>query len=536
MKSGSAAALAAALVLSGCATTAYLRTGGEPGRVDAQIVQASRRAAIGSPESLADAARILHAGGVLRDARAAGLQYIGATLYASLFPALDSPFPKGSGASEDAVFTAFPFFAAVMPAMLALDLPAPLDDASLSAFDTALAQADILITGSALPPYFRGVIMLRRSRPVEARALFEASLARAPGFYPAALKLSSLIIAGDSPPSELALLQQLAAALPTPVMRLDALARAFLAADKPDQAADAAAQGLLLAPDDPQFALLRARALDALGSWSPAVRIINALLARIPDNHEAILEKARILHEKGSNTAEALRLLNDAGSRFPSEPSFPELRGRILLETGRTDEGLAALTAALNIEPARHSTLTLLLLQAVRVGRWNEASTWLERIPESARSTDDLRLAWRLAMGLGDHAKAVDFARALEGRAGGAAAAALEARSLNASGQPTQARAVVDAALPQAGSALRSELHTIRALAGSPDPASDLRHALMENPDNTEALVSLSELLASRQDFRKAAEYARHAAELAPDDAGLARRARDLDALASTGK
>jgi Flp pilus assembly protein TadD len=488
---------------------------------------------MGSPVSLAYAARILDAQGVQGDPRAAGLRHIGSTLYARLFPDLRSPFPAGTQASDDAALAAFPFLAAVMPALNALDQPGTLDDAALASFETALARADVLITGSALPPYLRGEIRIRRSRPAEARAFFETSLARLPGFYPSALKLSGLIIAGGSAPSELPRLQQLAAALPTPAMRLAALSRAYLAAGKPDEAADAAAQGLLLVADDARFALLRAQALDAQGNWYQAVRVLDALLQRVPDDSEAILEKARILHQQGGNSAEALRLMEDAQSRFPSDPSFPELRGRILLEEGRMEECAAALAEALAIEPARPSTLTLLLRLAVQNGQWEEASTFLDRIPASARSTDDLRLGWKLATGLGDYSRAAVFARFLKARGGGAAAMALESRSLNAAGFPARALAEIDAALPQAGDALRSELYTIRAQAGSTDPAGDLRHALHYNPDNIEALVSLSDLLASQHDFRRAAAYARHAAGLSPDDAGLAQRARDLDALAS---
>ncbi len=253
VKSGSAAAIVAALVLAGCATTAPPQTGGGPTSADEQIQQAARLAAFGTPDSLAGAARILSTDSALRDARAAGLQTIGAALYASLFPALESPFPKATPSSTDAAFAAFPFFAAVMPALGALENPAPPDAAALDGLETDLTHADALMADSPLPPYLRGEIRLQRSQPAEARALFEASLSRAPGFSPAALKLSALILAGGGAAAELPLLQKLAAGLPTSAMRLDVLARAYLAAGKPDQAADAAAQGLLRCSGRPAF-------------------------------------------------------------------------------------------------------------------------------------------------------------------------------------------------------------------------------------------------------------------------------------------
>ncbi len=535
MRSGAAALMVAALVLTGCATPAPRTADDGKARVDSEVTAAALLVGIGSPQSLDDAARILGQQGIARDPRAAGIADFGAGLWAKLLPALDNPFAGAAPASEDDAVAAFPFLGTLGTAVRALELPAPADEATLAALDDSLAQTEGFFGGSALVPYLRGRMMLLRGKPVRARELFETSWSRAQGFYPAAAEISALILANGTASTELALLQKLAAALPSP-QRFDVLARAYLETGKPDRAADAAAQGLLAAPDDPHFALLRAEAIDAQGNWYEATRILDALLQFAPDQPAAILVKARIIYEREKNAAQALQILQDARTRYPADPGFPELQGRILLETGRAADGVAALTQALAIEPARHTTLTLLLRQAVQAGSWNEASSYLDRIPESARSPDDLRLAWRMATGMGDHARAAGFARDLESRGAGAAAMALEARSLIASGQTAKALGVVDAALPQADAALRSELYAIRAAAGSADPASDLRHSLQIDPDNAEALVALSDLLVSQQDFRKAAGYARHAAELSPDNAALAARAAALEAQAETQK
>ena len=76
-----------------------------------------------------------------------------------------------------------------------------------------------------------------------------------------------------------------------------------------------------------------------------------------------------------------------------------------------------------------------------------------------------------------------------------------------------------------------SELHYLRSQAGSADPLLDLRAALKENPDNTEALTAIADVLAGQKEYRKAAEYAKRAASLAPDDPALARKAQDLQKL-----
>ena len=81
-----------------------------------------------------------------------------------------------------------------------------------------------------------------------------------------------------------------------------------------------------------------------------------------------------------------------------------------------------------------------------------------------------------------------------------------------------------------------SELHYLRSQAGSADPLQDLRAALKENPDNAEALTAIADVLARQNEYRKAAEYAKRAAALAPYDSALAQKAQDLQKLVPSGQ
>ena len=150
-------------------------------------------------------------------------------------------------------------------------------------------------------------------------------------------------------------------------------------------------------------------------------------------------------------------------------------------------------------------------------GRWDEALSWLAQIPDASRSARDMRLAWQAATGKGDHAQALDLAKGLAALQPGPDATALEARSLLSLDQKSPAMQMIDSALPAAtDGALRSELFLLRSRADSDDPLRDLRSALNENPDNGEALTAIAELFAMQKDYRKAMEYARRAAVLAP--------------------
>jgi tetratricopeptide (TPR) repeat protein len=162
----------------------------------------------------------------------------------------------------------------------------------------------------------------------------------------------------------------------------------------------------------------------------------------------------------------------------------------------------------------------------------------LAQIPEKALTAALLRMAWQVETSLGDHSRAVLYAKSLERIKGGARPLVLEARSLVAAGQAEQAMEVVTRALTVAETpALRAELLTIRAAAGSDDPMRDLRSALLVDPENQEALIAISDLFEKQQDYRKAAAFAKQAAELSPQNAGLAQKAMELQRRAeSTGR
>ncbi len=168
-------------------------------------------------------------------------------------------------------------------------------------------------------------------------------------------------------------------------------------------------------------------------------------------------------------------------------------------------------------------------------GSWDNAAAWLDQVPEDARGPRELELAWRIYTGLGDHDKALASAQRLFRATSDPHALTLEVRSMTAVGRPRDALVLIDHQLltRENPAPLASELHYLRSQAGSDDPLRDLRTALVENPDNSEALQAISDALAAQKDYRKAMEYARRAAALSPGDAALAQKAADLQKLAA---
>lgn len=542
---GAAPMLLAALVLAGCSTVGPSpdESGGSVpadtfshfGTGESLLGHAVNLMAAATPASLAEGIRLAAAADEMGAMGAAGAGILGRTLLRRLYPESAGSTPE-TGLTWDNARITSPFLERIAPALVLLDPHAAADDARDTALRAELAEAANLKTGSPLPPFFQGLLLEKSSGPLaDARVKFEAALKLSPTFSPAAAELARTIIGSGSAPSELPLLQHLASLLPTEPQRFAALARGALAAGRPEVAADAAAQGLLRAPGDPAFVLLRAQALAAGGDWYQSLWVLDALLRLRPDLSDATLLKARLLHDNAENDPEALAVLADAEARYPADASFPELRARILLDEGRTGETVTALRHAHELAPENLGILSLLVSTSAYAGQWNEAASWLAQIPAPARTAEHLRLGWEISTGLGDHAQALASALLLFRMTRSVEALALEARSMLATGRPADALVVIDHGLlaMDPPPPLASELHFLRSQAGSADPLLDLRTALRENPDNAEALAAIADVLAGQKDYRKAMEYAKRASALAPDNAALARKARELSKLAA---
>jgi Flp pilus assembly protein TadD len=320
----------------------------------------------------------------------------------------------------------------------------------------------------------------------------------------------------ESPPEDAASLRRQAA---------DALAEGQLAL-----AQKQSARALELEPHEPESLLLRARVLAASGSWPPALRLLE--LEPVAGLAEAILLRAEILAVHAREEQQALELLRGAQNSHPADARLPELEGRILLSTGRESEGSEALRRALELEPDREPALRLLLEQAVRAERWEEAAGYLERLNASEGSETDQVLAYRAQARLGRTEQALAFAARLY--AARPEAYAVEyASALLATGDGEQALHVVDKHLGASAPLLSSRLLVVRAEAleaRDPDLAMQaLQQALALDPANFPALVRLGELYAARRDYRRARQYLRLALELDPTNAELSARLEGLN-------
>lgn len=539
-----AAALLAAALLAGCAGAPKQDQEAErASRIQANLRIAENLTEVASTQSLTRASQLLATQELTGEPATAELATFGGRLWGSLYPDLPNPYPASSGSPADALPPGSKFFQLMGPA-LALLAPGPVpDDSHAADIMTGLTAADNINSDSTLPPYLQALLLGRQQKPADAiRPLYDECLRRDPGFYPAKLGAIQTAIDQGTAAAELPLLMKYAGELPTQILVQTATARISLAGGQPRQAADAAARALLLAPDSTDLLILRARAFDSAGDWYQALSILDSLLTVAPNNGMALIMKATILFEKAGNPDGAMKILSEVEAKFPADPAFPELRGRILLARGNSTDGEAALQAALKLDPSRVSTLALLADVAARAGRWQEAAGYLQRIPDRQRSSGMFELGWQIAMKLADYEQALGYAQTLEKRGGGDDALLYRVRTLVAAARPQEAEEQATADLKVATTpAVRGSLYFLRAQAarqtgGDADAVmTDLRAALNQNPDDHDALLAIADALSGAHEYRKALAYLKHAQELSPDDADIRARVSDTARLAEPG-
>jgi Tfp pilus assembly protein PilF len=408
-----------------------------------------------------------------------------------------------------------------------------LPEAAAAQARQALEQASAGFPRSALPAYLLGLFLQLQGEPAQAAARFQASLGIADSFYPARVRLAAVELSLGRPAEAATSLTRVLSVLPESLDLRRQLVEAQLESGAGDPALAGSAQLLLREPDNPEFLLLRSHALLAGGQWSQALKPLGLLLAAHPDSGEALLLQARILFDHARQEEPALQTLAAAAKRFPDDPRFTELAGRILLDSDRESEGLRELGRALQMEPERASSLRILLAYWAGKKRWLAAAAYAPRLLAQQPTREDLLLASRVYQGLGDAAELRATAGRLYALDPAPPNAALYAAALAGDGMNEEALRLAEQALPGADSESRSRLLGAKAQAlATRDPEQAvalLQQALDADPDNLQALRLLAELYAARLEYRKARQYLRQAVHLAPQDAGLRLRLEEAE-------
>jgi tetratricopeptide (TPR) repeat protein len=298
-----------------------------------------------------------------------------------------------------------------------------------------------------------------------------------------------------------------------------------------DEAETLIAEELLRDPGAHELLLLRSEILETRGDWRQALKPVDLVLKLQPDYRPAQLRKARLLAAYLRDPEAVLSYLRELDTAGDLE--LLELSGRVLLASGRHEEGLKQLKAALALEPGRVTVLRVLARDAADTRLWLQAEEYLARLPEESRNEADWLLAHRIYTSLGDNGTALQIAGRLYDQGAHPEYTLLYANTLLAAERRATLRAFITRTLETSPDAeIKSGLLYLQAQlvpADDPQRLRLLQFSLLANPDNPDTLAAIAALYLKQGETRKARNYLRHAVTLNPTNAALAVQLRQLE-------
>jgi predicted Zn-dependent protease len=299
--------------------------------------------------------------------------------------------------------------AAVLACLLSAEpLPVPAEVADLLGRAAGAAPAEaVRLLASATHPVLlvaRAQAHQRAEHPAEAEADFRAAIAADSTLRPAHLGLAQCLAArldwlGAS---------RAAAAAIDPV-HADAAALGFLAgvalrAEDWRLATVAAQQGILRFPDDERLRRIELAVLVQAGRAEEARQAALALVARQPGEAELWRQLAWAAQETGRDD-EALAALEAALLTTPADDALRQRLAAGQLARGWAPAALATVRPLL-AKPATPAVVLLAARAAGDAGDVVQARIWLDALPEAERTRDHRILSARLAVQAGDPAAA----------------------------------------------------------------------------------------------------------------------------------
>jgi len=438
------------------------------------------------------------------------------------------------------------------------------------AAEPALANAAALAPEELAWHYYLGVLHQRDGRLEEARRHLARAAELRPEDLPARLRLGQAELDADLPEAAAATFRAALELDPESAAAHVGLGEIAYREGRLEEAIERYERALALQPRADSIHhrlglayrqagdLERAKEHLAQNRGEP-VRFADPLVDGLADR----LQGASIHLKRGNRALEegqvelAIALYGTAAERAPDDPTIHYNLGLALARAGRREEALERFRRAVELDPEYRDAHYNLATALGEAGRWQEAAEHFERAWRIDPLDASARLDWALALErAGDAAAALrelaalgeslaGQATPLAGRVHAALAAALgragrleeaaaqyaaaarldpddpglrfgQGMALILGGRHGEARAALEAALPEVGDDLPLAHLLARLLATAPDPAVrdgaralELAGRVMEEAPSRDHAETLAMALAEAGDFQRAAEWQR---------------------------
>ena len=531
------------LLLFSCASPPEARpeNGTGPSLIDEseKIIKARSDIAIGSPDSLRRAINELATSEAKESEVGRDLLYVASNVFNILYPLLDHPdvliLPPPASSFYAGLIASiksgnYPQVPQAQASFITLIIP-PLTifysakNEVEELASEALDRAANLNPDSVLPYLIRAVIAERNGEYDQAYLLFDAALKVAPSCYPARYGLARTGYQLGEYEEAYRSVTLLKTAFQDNIELLTLSTRILLGLKRYQDADKENQEALKLSPDDTTGLLLRIQILYVLGTNDPyAKRLLSRVEQELPNDIQVLRLKTRYLIKDGE-LEEALSVVQRSLDLFPADDEFKNLYGKLLIDTGRSDQGREVIETTLEGDPNSVANLEILLQQAENEENWTRAGEYVQRILELDRSPPYLRRAVTIYTAYERYVTAVGFAAMLAENSEVTAADLIEyARILVVLERNPQAKEVLIEALDKAETGkMRSVIHyRLSTIADTPEERySALQDSLFEDPQNIETLIGYSSYFEQQEDYVNARKWLARAVDLLPEGEGL---------------
>lgn len=430
------------------------------------------------------------------------------------------------------------FFSLVVPSLI-LCLSSSTSNNYYEESEVALKEAILLVPDSVLANYLLGLVYTKKDDIENSILQLQIATTLDSSCFEVMFAYGKALLKGNYTTQAYEISQKLYEMNPQSVDVLTFCAETAFAEKYISSAETFISLALQKEPDNLNLVLLRAKILFDKAEYLSVSSLLDAYAKVNKTNKEYLLLRTKLQLSWNKNTTAAAATIQDALSRYPTDPDVILVAAEIASESGINIDSKSAIELIdLVIKDDKNNikALEILTQENVKLRHWQEAYESSLYLLQESRSLSVELLHVEICLQLKKITEAESLCNSLYSQYPKDENVQLAyIRVLIASNKENDALKLIETLLPSASSKMKSSLYYERSRLDSTSDSqlADLRASLTSNPRNQEALFALYEYYYKRVDYRKAQYYLRQVIALNNSDPELLKLNADLDELLS---